>query len=152
MYDHRLPGHPHITIPPGAGPPVSPSPQGFPPYEFEQNSPSGDLLDPWDIRTPTVRNSNARPGDIRSRSRTRSAYEPVQATIAFPEPDLRRFSSQRSTLHPNTPRHRPSKSDDGHDFNLQNRDELTATPFSPATPSSASSIQYLHEFDVRYEI
>jgi len=146
MYNHRLPGHPHITIPPGAGPPVNPSPQGYPPQEFEFSSPSGgDFLNPWDNRTPTVHRPNGRPGEVRSRSRTRSAYESVQGAIPFPEPELHRFASQRAPIHPYSLRHRPSKSDDGHDFDRDN----VATPFTPATPSSASSIHYLHDDDVR---
>jgi hypothetical protein len=152
MYNHRLPGHPHITIPPGAGPPVSPSPQGYHPYDFELNAPSGDLSNPWEHLTPTTRQPNARPNELRSRSRAQSAYEPAQATISFPEPDLHRFSSQRTTLRPNSPRYRSSKSDDGHDFLLQNRDQGATASFSPVTPSSASSIHYLHEDDVRCEI
>lgn len=146
MYNHRPPGYPHITIPPGASPPVHPSPQGYPPYEFELDAPSGDFLNSYDNRTLTVRHSNGRPGELRSRSR--SAYEPVQSTISFPEPDLHRFASQRSTLHPSSSQHRPSKSDDGHDFILKDNDHV-ATPFTPVTPSSASSIHYLPEYDVR---
>jgi hypothetical protein len=152
MYNHRLSGHPHITIPPGAGPPVSPSPQGYRPYEFELNAPSGDLSNPWEHLTPTTRHPNARPSELRSRSRAQSAYEPAQATISFPEPDLHRFSSQRTTLRPNSPRYRSSKSDDGHDFLLQNRDQDATASFSPVTPSSASSIHYLPEDDVRCDI
>ncbi|OAX43158.1 hypothetical protein K503DRAFT_732249 [Rhizopogon vinicolor AM-OR11-026] len=147
MYNHRLPGHPHITIPPGAGPPVNPSPQGYHPYEFEQDSQPGDLLNPWENRTPTVRHPTGRPGDLQSRIRTRSAYEPVHTPISFPEPDLHRFASQRTPFHQNSPRHRHSKSDDGHDSLLQNSDELATSPFTPTTPSSASSIHHYPEYD-----
>jgi hypothetical protein len=142
---HNQRRYPYVTIPPGASPLPNPSPlQAYP--EFEYNSPSGDLLNPWD-HTPTARHPNGRPGELRSRSRTQSAYEPVPPTISFPEPELHRFASQRTTLHPYSPRHRPSKSDDGHG---SLPDHVAASPpFTPVTPDSASSMHYLPEDDVR---
>ncbi|KAG1781631.1 hypothetical protein EV702DRAFT_1177351 [Suillus placidus] len=127
---HNQRRHPYVTIPPGASPLPNPSPLQAYPYEFEHHAPSGDLLNPWD-HTPTVRHPNGRPGELRSRSRTRSAYEPVPPTISFPEPELHRFASQRTTLHPHSPRHRPSKSDDGHGSLPPSRDYVDSAPFTP---------------------
>lgn len=147
---HNQRRHPYITIPPGASPLPLPNPGPLPqqayPYEFEHNAQSGDLLNPWD-RTPTARHPSGRPGELRSRSRTRSAYEPVPPTISFPEPDLHRFASQRTTLYPHSPRHRPSKSDDGHGSLPPSRDHVASVPFTPVTPDSASSMHYLPEDD-----
>lgn len=138
--------YPYVTIPPGASPLPNPSPLQPYPYEIEHNAPPGELLNPWD-RTPTAINPNGRPGELRSRSRTRSAYEPVPPTISFPEPELHRFASQRTTLHPYSPRHRHSKSDDGHGSLPPSRDHVASAPFTPVTPDSASSIHYLPEDD-----
>ncbi|KAG1747212.1 uncharacterized protein EDB91DRAFT_74648 [Suillus paluster] len=126
--------------------PVNPSPQQAYPYEFELSAPSGDLSNPWD-RTPTAQYPNLRPGEPRSRSRARSAYEPVHPAISFPQPEIHRFASQRTTLRPNSPRHRPTKSDDGHGSLPQSRDYATSAPFTPLTPDSASSMDYLPEDD-----
>lgn len=143
---HNQRRYPYVTIPPGASPLPNPSPLQSYPYEIEHNAPSGDLSNPWD-RTPTALNPNGRPGELRSRSRTRSAYEPIPPTISFPEPELHRFASQRTTLHPHSPRHRPSKSDDGHGTLPPSRDHVASAPFTPVTPDSASSIHYLPEDD-----
>ncbi|KAG1750776.1 hypothetical protein EDB19DRAFT_1676909 [Suillus lakei] len=143
---HNQPRYPYVTIPPGASPLVNPSPLQAYPYEFEHNAPPGNLSNPWE-HTPTARHPNGRPGELRSRSRTRSAYEPVQPTISFPEPELHRFASQRTTLYPHSPRHRPSKSDDGHGSLPPSRDHVTSAPFTPVTPDSASSMHFLPEDD-----
>lgn len=148
---HNQRRYPYVTIPPGASPLPNPSPLQSYPYDIENNAPLGELSNPWD-RTPTTLNPNGRPGELRSRSRTRSAYEPVPPTISFPEPELHRFASQRTTLHPYSPRHRHSKSDDGHGSLPPSRDHVASAPFTPVTPDSASSIHYLPEDDVRCEI
>lgn len=141
---HNQRRYPYVTIPPGASPLPNPSPPQAYPYEFEHNAPpSGDLLNPWDY-TPTARHPNGRPGDLRSRGRAQSAYEPVPPTISFPEPELHRFASQRTTLHPYSPLHRPSKSDDGHGSLPPSTDDVSATP---VTPDSASYMHYLPEDD-----
>ncbi|KAG1772194.1 hypothetical protein EV702DRAFT_1246578 [Suillus placidus] len=132
--------------PSGGSPLPNPSPLQAYSYEFEHHAPSGDLLNPWD-HTPTVRHPNGRPGELGSCSRTQSAYEPVPPTISFPEPELHRFASQRTTLHPHSPRHRPSKSDDGHGSLPPSRDYVDSAPFTPVTPDSASSMHYLPEDD-----
>ncbi|KAG1805037.1 uncharacterized protein HD556DRAFT_1328030 [Suillus plorans] len=142
---HNQRHYPYVTIPPGASPLPNPSPLQAYPDEFEHNAPSGDLLNPWD-QTPTTRHPNGRPGELRSRPRTRSAYEPLPPTISFPEPEIHRFASQRTTLHPYSPRHRPSKSDDGHDSLPPSGDHSTR-PFTPVTPDSASSMHYPPEDD-----
>lgn len=143
---HNQRRYPYVTIPPGASPLPDPSPLQAYPYEFENHAPPGELLNPWD-HTPTARHPNGRPGELRSRSRTQSAYEPVPPTISFPEPELHRFASQRTTLHPYSPRHRPSKSDDGHDSLPPSRDHEASTSFSPVTPDSAYSVHHLPESD-----
>ncbi|KIJ62800.1 hypothetical protein HYDPIDRAFT_29949 [Hydnomerulius pinastri MD-312] len=144
MQTHRP--HPHVAIPPGARPAVNPSSSSaevYSPYAFELASASDILLNQWDA-TPTVRYPTNRLGvPPRSRSRTRSAYEPVPPTIAFPEPEIYRSASQRSTVYPNY--HRSSRSDSGHpsghssgppEYEVGNNE---TPPYSPATPGSASS-------------
>ncbi|KAG2157870.1 uncharacterized protein EDB93DRAFT_730686 [Suillus bovinus] len=150
MQNHNLPprGYPYVTIPPGARPLPDPSPLQTYPHEFDHQSATGELLNPWD-HTPTTGYPNGRPGELRSRPRTQSAYEPVPPTFSFPEPEIHRFASQRTTLHPHSPRHRPCKSDDGHGSPSlpSSRDHMASVPFSPLTPDSALSVQYPPEED-----
>ncbi|KDQ59244.1 hypothetical protein JAAARDRAFT_192767 [Jaapia argillacea MUCL 33604] len=119
MYDHLSRPNPRLNIPPGARPPVSPSPaSAWTPYAFELAGPSnqnaGPGAYPWiDGQSPlspsTPRSKLAPPA--RPRSRAASAYEPESAQMAFPEPQVYRSTSQRSNAPP--PRHRASKSDLG---------------------------------------
>ncbi|KAH7911069.1 hypothetical protein BJ138DRAFT_1113504 [Hygrophoropsis aurantiaca] len=145
MHTHRP--HPHLAIPPGARPlpAVDPNPmESYTPYAFELNSPAGNLADPWET-TPTANHPSARLGVPRSRSRTRSAYEAVApATIPFPEPEIYRSSSQRSTLNPQLARHRTSKSDSGHSQRPLDSDTASSSsaPYTPASASSESSIYF----------
>ncbi|KAH7930131.1 hypothetical protein BV22DRAFT_1028615 [Leucogyrophana mollusca] len=143
MYNHRP--HPHVAIPAGARPPIDPSPaahatsEAHAPYAFEFNSPAGNLADPWET-TPTATHPSARLGvPLRSRSRTRSAYESAApTTMPFPEPEIYRSSSQRSTLNPHSPRHRISRSDVGHSQRSLDG-ETPSSSSAPYTPDSASS-------------
>ncbi|KAH7884721.1 hypothetical protein F5I97DRAFT_1929559 [Phlebopus sp. FC_14] len=144
--------HPHVAIPPGARPPVnpsSPSAELYSPYAFELGPPADGLLTTWD--TPTARyRPNRLDAPPRSRSRTRSAYEPVPPTIAFPEPEIYRSASQRSSLHPY--QHRSSRSDSGHPSRPPEYEYDDATPpYMPATPGSTSSFNLPSEvFDTKF--
>ncbi|KAH9949942.1 hypothetical protein B0H21DRAFT_725350 [Amylocystis lapponica] len=113
--------HPHVSIPPGAAPPVNTSPRSsWSSYMFQSPAPQ-DPLNIWaDQRSATIYTSppaSEAPNislDLPSRppSRATSVYHPDATTFTFPEPQLYRSASQRSTLRPNpSPTHRNTKSE-----------------------------------------
>ncbi|KAF9223416.1 hypothetical protein BS17DRAFT_705412 [Gyrodon lividus] len=143
MQNHRP--YPHVAIPPGARPLLNPNTstaEVYSPYAFELGSASDGLLNPWDA-TPTARRPTSRL-DVppRSRSRTRSALEAVPPTIAFPEPEIYRSASQRSTVHPHY--HRSSRSDSGHVLGpeYESTDD-GPSPYSPSVTLPADEVNML---------
>lgn len=142
-YQH--PTRPHVSIPAGARPPVNPSPSARTPnsrasqlsaYDFEVTPPSRypinqfpeHLSNPWDNVVYTQMPSPESPTtsrqraismiDIAVRPPSRSSTTNLSgapSTMAFPEPQIFRSASQRSSLYPESGQtgHRPSRSDVG---------------------------------------
>ncbi|EIW84261.1 hypothetical protein CONPUDRAFT_163433 [Coniophora puteana RWD-64-598 SS2] len=175
MHNHRP--YPHLSIPPGARPPVNPSPvEAYAPYAFELNSsPNTNLYDatPTSSRPPPVPPKNwqtpvPRGPPLLIRRNVRSAYEtapPPGGFLAFPEPEIHRSNSARSSLHPSHassasfsvastspaasprslspathyPRHRSSRSDVGHSAHA--RDVATGESTPASAGSAASSFE-----------
>ncbi|KAG6373463.1 hypothetical protein JVT61DRAFT_6616 [Boletus reticuloceps] len=135
MHNHRP--HPHVAIPDARRPP--PHGDVYASYPLELSSTSNTLLNPWDAATPTARQPRqptTRHGiPLRTRSRTRSALEPVPAHLQVPE--IYRSSSQRETAHEYY-HHRSSKSDSDHPFEdeYSSRSDITS-PYSPSFNLSA---------------
>lgn len=110
--------HTHISIPSGAAPPTDPSPNSWSPYLFQ--SPPQDPPNIWADHVSSAYSSSTYASaprislDVPSRppSRPASFYEPDSPRVLFPEPQLLRSASQRSSLRPSpTPAHRATKSE-----------------------------------------
>lgn len=143
MYNHRP--HPHVVIPHSARRPSS-NAEVSSSYALELDSTSTRLLNPWDsatptARQPTVRNSITPP---HTRSRTRSALEPVPPSLGLQVPDTQiyRSSSQRQTAHEYY--HRSTKSDSNHSFEdgySSSGSDITS-PFSPSINLPADEVGF----------
>lgn len=112
MYERS---RPRVSIPPGALPPTNPSPSARSPYAFELTAPYGTddayLANPWDgINLPdpylapgerprTQSMLNLRPRSP-SPSRASTADSRYTHALAFPEPQIYRSASQRTTPNP----------------------------------------------------
>lgn len=158
MQNYRQNNRPHVTIPPGARPPVNPSPAAvYSPYAFEvtpPNHPQSDFINPWDENATPV---TARPRDLppRSRTRTASVFESGSGVMAFPEPELYRSSSQRSTLSPNVGhnlRHRASNSDFGPASSSLGRIHRDLSSTSLASFASSSSYHPTDDFEAEVRL
>ncbi|KAI0635913.1 hypothetical protein C8Q77DRAFT_1100369 [Trametes polyzona] len=123
--------HPYITIPPGAAPPANPSPSA--------RDPPLSPVNLWADRrhyahTPSSsNNSGSRISlDVPARppSRASSAYETETSRLSFPESQLHRSSSQRSSRSS----HRPTSSVLGLSHRTS-RSESLLSPDSLATPT-----------------
>ncbi|KAH0833307.1 hypothetical protein J3R83DRAFT_12372 [Lanmaoa asiatica] len=129
MHNHRP--HPHVAIPYNAYRP--PNAEVYSSHTLELGSASNDLLNPWDIATPTAGRPTNRVGILpHTRSRTRSALElSPNHDLQVPEAQIHRSTSQRQTAHEYY--HRSSKSDSEHHFGEEysSRSDLTS-PFSPS--------------------
>lgn len=126
---------PRIDIPPGAHPPanVSPAAPSYAPYDFELNSSNGNSYYAG-YRGYQQSPGTAHPGLTSGRpiARTISAYEPDSAQFAFPEPDLNRSFSSRSSLRPSfSTRHRNSKSEVSFDRSGSISASASVADFSP---------------------
>ncbi|KAF5377347.1 hypothetical protein D9757_007993 [Collybiopsis confluens] len=128
MRNHHSPPRPHLSIhpsqppppparylPPGAQQPTNPSPsQAYSPWAFEVTPPPftddhqyAPLRNPWDgtlenPRPRTVSLVNLHSDGSRTPTRVASLESPPTAPMAFPEPQLFRSTSQRSTGHRST--------------------------------------------------
>lgn len=123
---------PHIAIPHDAHQPL-PNTEVYSSYPLELDSAPNTLLDPWDTATPTVGQPTNRFYVLpHTRTRTRSALEPVppNLNLQLSDPQIHRSVSQRQTAHEYY--HRSSRSDSGHPFGdeYSSRSGVTS-PFSP---------------------
>jgi len=141
MQNHRA--QPHIAIPKRTRSPAyvpSSTAEVSSPYPFELGSQqSQSLLSASWEPTHTTRHPPTSfdvPG--RPRNRTRSTFGSASSPIAFPEPEIYRSASQRSTLRPK--HHRLSKSEAGSSGRTP-EDNFLSRSYTPATPASASSIE-----------
>lgn len=140
---HRSRPYVHVSIPPGAAPPSNPSPSvhelPVSPINLwaDRRHP---IYTPYPPGTPTSVGTTQYGGrmslDVPGRppSRAASAYEVETTRIAFPEPQLYRSSSQRSTQRPHAA-HRSTRSES---IALSPDSLLTPTPsrFSYSEQSS----------------
>lgn len=139
MHNHRP--HPHVVIPYD---PRRPNAEVYSSYAPELGSTaSNGLLNPWDVATPTARQPTTRQGihPPRTRSRTRSALEPVPPTLDLqvPETQIFRSSSQRQpTAHEYY--HRSSRSDSEHPF--------VEAEYSSSSSDSGLTSPYSHSFNL----
>ncbi|KAK0223358.1 hypothetical protein IW262DRAFT_820050 [Armillaria fumosa] len=110
MYSNDRHSRPHVSIPPGSQQSMIPA-SPFSPYAFELTTPAAEqqqhMSNPWDnfdqLHVPGA--FEPRPHSmLRSRSsspgRASTVSEAWEPPIAFPEPQLYRSSSQRTTLSP----------------------------------------------------
>ncbi|KAL4063545.1 hypothetical protein V8B97DRAFT_1991199 [Scleroderma yunnanense] len=148
MQNHRTP-HPHIAIPQrtrspayvpanSTGAEISSSP-----YPFELGLPSSESLlsaswepTPTARRPPTTLDVPGRP----MLTRTRSTFGSASPPIAFPEPEIYRSASQRSTLRPR--HHRSTRSEASSSGKTPDDSTFLSRSHTPAasTPASASSV------------
>lgn len=155
---HRT--HPHVSIPPGAAPPVIPSPRSSwssGSHLFQSPEPP-DSPNIWADHHSTTTFSPLAPDisfDVPSRppSRATSFYQPESATLAFPEPQLHRSSSNRSTLRPSVPStHRSTKSElavGSSVFHGESRPpSFVSTASSPDVCSDTLSVFYTSEHHI----
>lgn len=135
---------PHVAIPPGAAPPSNPSPSAYDQPVSPINLWSDrrrPVYTPYTATPPAsvyaTHNNHRISLDVPDRppSRASSAYEAETTYMPFPEPQLYRSSSQRSTQRPHNV-HRSTRSD-----SLLSPDSLltpTPTRFSYSGASSYS--------------
>jgi hypothetical protein len=139
MHNHRP--HPHVAIPYDArGPP--PNTEVYSSYAVELGSASSGVLNTWDTATPTARQPTSRPGIApHTRSRTRSALEPVPPNLGLQVPEIYRSSSQRQTAYEYY--HRSSKSDSEHPFGEEYGSTSDRTsPYSPSVNLPADEVGF----------